>query len=196
MTKFRFTIFVLFLILASSASLLAQTSPSPKVGYINSEAFYDEKLGIAKLIAANKQLDTEFGTRIRELQTGATRLQAISKELENMQKLPQTQFNEATFNLKKDEGETLQRELNYKKTDLETAISKRREILVSPINKDIGAGIDEFAKKNGYGMIIDVAKLIDAGSVLYFAEAADATKDFITFFNARVPARPAATTPK
>jgi Skp family chaperone for outer membrane proteins len=196
MSKFRFATFAFLFALVASVSTLAQTSPSPKVGYINSDAFYDEKIGITKLIAANKQLDTEFSVRIKELQDMNARLQAIAKELENMQKLPAAQFNQVAFNTKKEEGESLQRQLNYKKTELENAVTKRRAQLVAPINKDIGNGIDEFAKKNGYGVIFDMSKMIEAGTVLYFAEAADATKDFIIFYNARVAAKPAAVTPK
>lgn len=196
MTKSRFSTFALLFTLAASVSTFSQTSPSPKVGYINSDAFYDDRGGIAKLISANKQLDNEFAVRIKELEDMSTRLQAIAKELENMQKLPQAQFNQVAYNSRQEEGERLQREFNYKKTVLENDIKKRRSQLVDPINKDIGTGIDEFAKKNGYGVIFDISKMIDAGSVLFYAETADATKDFITFYNARVPAKPPVTTPK
>ena len=63
-----------------------------------------------------------------------------------------------------------------------------------PISKEIGKAIDEFAKKNGYSVIMDTSKLADA--MLFYAEAADSTKDFVTFFNARTPAAPPAVTPK
>lgn len=196
MTKFRFVTFTFLFSIVFSLSVAAQTSPSPKVGYINSDAFYDDKVGITKLIAANKQLTADFAARVKELEDGSARLQGISKELENMQKLPQAQFNETAYIAKKEDGERLQRELNYKKTGLEDDVKKRRAQLLSPINADIGKGIDEFAKKNGYGVIFDMAKFIEAGMVLYFGEAADASKDFIAFFNARIPsATPAATVP-
>ncbi|NJM52313.1 MAG: OmpH family outer membrane protein [Blastocatellia bacterium] len=66
-----------------------------------------------------------------------------------MQKLPSAQFNRAAYNNKQEEGEKLQRELQYKKTELETAISKRRVSLISPISQDIGNAVTEFSKKNG-----------------------------------------------
>jgi Skp family chaperone for outer membrane proteins len=195
MKRIRLSVFTFLFISAASISNLAQTTSSPKVGYIDSGAFYDTKDGITKLVNANKQLDTEFAVRIKELQDGNTRLQSIAKELDNMQKLPQTQFRQAEYAAKQDEGERLQRELNYKKTDLETAINKRKEQLIGPISKDIGIGIDDFAKKNGYGVIFDIGKFADAGAVLYFADAADSTKEFITFYNAR-PVTTSATSAK
>lgn len=198
MTKFRLAIFTFLFIFAVSVSALAQVAPKAgfKVGFIDSGAFYDDKLGITRLVGATKQLDTEFAVRIKELQDGGARLQTISKDLENMQKLPQAQFRQAEYTAKQEEGERLQRELTYKKTDLESAVNKRREQLVGPISKDIGNGINDYAKKNGYGVILDISKLADAAAVLYFADAADSTKDFIIFYNARpmgaisAPAKP------
>ena len=63
--------------------------------------------------------------------------------------------------------------------------------LIGPISQDVGKAVEEYAKKNGYHVILDIGKFIDANSVLYFADAADITKDFITFYNAR-PATAAA----
>ncbi len=185
MNKFRSITTSVFFIILISISVFAQVQPAPKIVLINTEAFYDEKAGITKLVTATKQLDAEFAARIKELQDGGTRLQTIAKDLENMQKLPAAQFNQVSFNTKRDEGERLQRELNYKKTELEAAIAKRREVLVAPISRDIGKGIDEFSKKNGYGAIFDVSKLAESGILLFLADSADVTKEFITFYNAR-----------
>jgi Skp family chaperone for outer membrane proteins len=193
MNKFRLIITSVFLTALFSISVFAQVQPAPKIGFINTEFFYDEKGGITKLVTADKQLNTEFAQRIKELEDGGVKLQTIAKDLENMQKLPAPQFNQVSFNTKRDEGERLQRELTYKKTDLESAIAKRREVLVAPISRDIGKGIDEFSKKNGYGVILDVSKIVDNGILLFLSDSADVTKEFITFYNAR-PAT--AVTPK
>ncbi len=184
MNKFRSVITTGFFTLLFSISALAQTA-AVKIVLINTDGFYDEKIGITKLVTANKQLESEFAVRIKELADGNVKLQAIAKELENMQKLPAAQFNQVTFNTKRDEGERLQRELTYKKTDLESAIAKRREVLIAPISRDIGKGIDEFAKKNSYGAIFDVSKLAEGGILLFLAENADVTKEFIAFYNVR-----------
>ncbi len=173
---------LMFIMCACAA--FAQTAPA-KIILINTDAFYDAKAGITKLVSANKQLDTEFAAQIKALQEGGARLQAIAKELENMQKLPTSQFNQTAYTTKQEEGERLQRQLNYNKTDLENAIKKRREVLVSPISADIGNAIGEFAKKNGFGVIFDVSKLADSGILLFLADSAEVTKEFIVFYNTR-----------
>jgi Skp family chaperone for outer membrane proteins len=190
MTKLYFTISAILLLAAASAVTQAQVSPLPKIAFINSEAFYDEKLGISKLVNAIKQLEREFEPKNQELTGINNRLAAIATELQNMQKLPTQQFNQAAFNAKREEGERLKREFDYKKTEAENAVAKRRRELVGPVSQEIGNAIDDYAKKNGYTVIIDPSKLSEA--MLHYNESADSTKDFITFFNARVVARPAA----
>jgi Skp family chaperone for outer membrane proteins len=194
MRKLHYAILIVLFTLAVSVSAFAQAAGAPKIGFINSDYFYDEQGGITKLVTATKQLDTEFAAQIKALQDGGARLQAIAKELDTMQKLPAAQFNQTAYSAKNAEGESLQRELTFKKTELETAVKKRREQLVAPISKDIGNGINEFAVKKGYGAILDTGKLADAGAVLYLADLSDATKEFIVFYNAR-PAPAAATAP-
>lgn len=173
----------------------AQTAPAvPKIAFINSDAFYDEKIGITKLVSALKTLEREFGPKNQELTGLNNRLGAIATELQNMQNLPTAQFNQAAYSTKREEGERLQRELEYKKKDAESAVAKRRNELVSPISQEIGKAIDEYAKKNGYTVILDPSKLTEA--MLFYSEAADSTKEFITFFNAKTPATPAPATPR
>lgn len=205
MTKFRYLVFTALVLAATSLPTFAQTSPpppktaqpapgTPKIAFINSEAFYDEKAGIIKLINALKQLEREFAPKNQELTGINTRLGAIATELQNMQKLPAGAFNQTAYNNKLEEGESLKREFDYKKTAAENDVAKRRSVLVGPISQEIGRAIDEYAKKNGYSVILDPSKLTEA--MLFYAEAADSTKDFITFFNAKTPATPAVAAPK
>jgi len=191
MKKLHLAASVVLFIVVASLTTFAQVQAPPKIGFIATDAFYDQKAGITRLVTANNQLQTEFASRVKELDEGGARLQAIGKDMSNMQKLPQAQFNQVAYNAKQEEGERLQRDLNYKKTDLESAVKKRREQLVSPISRDIGNAITEFAKKNGYGIVLDPGKLNEIGAVLYFGDGADVTKEFIAFYNAR-PASPAA----
>lgn len=194
MTKFRFAALAFFIAAVFSAAAFAQTAPAAKIGFINSEAFYDEKAGVTKLVNALKQLEREFAAKNQELNTLNGRLGAIATELQNMQKLPAAQFNQVAFNTKREEGESIKREFDYKKTVAENDVAKRRSALISPISQEIGKAIDEYAKKNGFTVILDPSKLSEA--MLHYAEGADSTKDFITFFNAKAPATPAAATPR
>ena len=179
----------LILSLAITASASAQAAT--KFGFVNTTAFGDDKAGITKLVNANKQIDAEFAARLKELQDGNTRLQAISNELQNMQKLPPAQFNQTAYANKADEGDRLQRDLNYKKQDLERDVPKRREAVIGPISSDILKAMDEYAAKNAFTAIFDTAKLAESGVLLTLATGADITKEFVAFYNAR-PATAAA----
>lgn len=180
---FRALTGVFVLIICVNGSL-AQATPA-KIALINTDAFYDEKAGITKLVAANKQLDAEFASQIKALQDTGTRIKAITAELQNMQKLPPAAFNQAAYNAKMEEGESLQRQITRRKAELDDAVTKRRRVLVAPINADIGRGITEFANKNGFGAVFDINKLGESGVLLFLAESADVTRQFIMFYNAR-----------
>lgn len=193
MKNIRFIVTFLIIQTALSIFAFAQVPTGPvKIALIETEAFYDEKIGITKLVTATKQLNAEFAAQIKALEDGGAKLQSIAKEIETLPR--QTQVQQNAIAAKQEEGERLQRELNYKKTELENAIAKRRAVLIAPISQDIGKGIDEFAKKNGYGAIFDIGKMAESGVLLFLAETANVTKEFITFYNAR-PAT-AATTAK
>jgi hypothetical protein len=61
---------------------------------------------------------------------------------------------------------------------------------MGPILQEIHKALNDYAKAKGYALILDSAKLGNAGVILAFDEAkVDYTKDFIAYFNAR----PAAT---
>lgn len=183
MNKLKIFVATVFITAVFAVSSFAQAQL--KIVLINTDAFYDEKAGITKLVNAEKQLNTEFEAKIKELQDGNTKLQGIATELQNMQKLPQAQFNQVAFNTKQDEGERLQRELNYKKSELETAINKRRATLISPLNQEIAKAIDDFSKQQNYSIVLDIAKLAEAGALLYLADSVEVTKEFITYYNSR-----------
>jgi len=188
MNTLRLTILALVFTTFLSISAMSQTGRSV---YVNTTVFYEDKVGITKLVTATKQIETDFAVRIKELRDGPAKLEAINRELENLSKLPPAQFNQTAYAAKREEGETLQRDLTYKKEDLERAIAKRRDQVVGPISREIGTAIDEFGAKNGYVAILDLSKMGESGALLFLAPASDVTKEFIQFFNAR-PATAAA----
>ncbi|MBK9153044.1 MAG: OmpH family outer membrane protein [Chloracidobacterium sp.] len=186
MSIFRSSAIVLVSMIVLSLPALAQTAP-PKSVLINTSAFFDEKAGITRLTAAEKQINTEFAATLKKLQDDSARLSAILSELQNT---AVTAANQTTLQTKKEEGERLQRTIEYNKANLEADVNKRRETLLGPIRQDIGNAITEFGKKNGYSVIFDTSKLAEAGALLFVAESTDATKDFIAFYNSRTAAVP------
>ncbi len=191
MPKFRTILSSVIFVIFFSISLCAQTAP-PKSVLINTAAFFDEKAGITKLLAAQKQINGEFAAKIKAFQNDGAKIQAIAIEIQNLQKQPVTQAIQSAMAAKQDEGESLQRNVEFRKTELEAEMSKRREALIGPISFDIGKAISDFGKKNGYGAIFDASKLAESGALLFVADSVDITKDFISYYNARAASVPVA----
>ena len=180
-----------------AVSGFAQTTTSAaagKVAVIDTRFFDNDKGGIAKYVGAMNTLEGELKGDITALQATGNRLQTLQKELETLQaqladpnpKVPVDKTKlQTTFQTKYDEFQVLQTEFKRKQEDYKAKSERREATIMGPIRQDIGVALQEFAKKNGYMMILDAAKLDGAGFLLAFDEKFDATKDFIVFYNAR-----------
>ena len=187
-------IFVFSALFAVSA--FAQAPATQKIGFINTFAFGDEKAGITKYISANKTLDTEFTPVNNELKGLVTKYQTLQKEIENLQTQAQAgkvPIDQKTVSLKVEEFDKLGREIKFKQEDAKARFERRQAALLGPVQQDIMKAMQDFAKQKGYSVILDAAKLDEAGIILAWDATADITKEFVTFFNAR-PATTATTT--
>lgn len=184
-------------VFAVSAFAQAGAQPAPaKIGWIDTQAFGDEKAGVTKYVNAMKALDTEFKPRVTELQTLDNKIKSIATELETMQKNTAVPVKPETVVAKQEEGQRLQRELEFKQKDAEAAFQARRTAVLGPITNDLGKAIQEYAKQKGYTVVLDIAALFNANAILMLDPAADITKEFIAYYNTRPPTTAAAATPK
>lgn len=187
-------LFMFAAVFAVSAFAQTTTVPSGKIGVVNTQAFDTDKGGITKYVAAMNNLETAMKAELTVLQTMNNRLQALKTELEGYQKqladpnLPKAIDRaklEATAQTKYEEYQKLGLEFEYKQKDYKASLERREATIMAPVRSDIGSALQDFAKKNGYMMILDASKLDGAGLLLAFDEKYDITKDFITFYNAR-----------
>ena len=174
-----------------------------KIGLVNAFAFEDPKGGITKLVTASSSLETEFKQPATELETMYNRIQALQKEIADIQRQiqdPKTPAAvdkvklQATGQAKADEYEKMGRNFKVKQEDLKAGLERRRQVVVGPIYQDVMKALQEFAVKNGYAVILDGAKLEEAQILMAFNNKFDVTKEFIAFYNAR-PATTAAAVP-
>jgi Skp family chaperone for outer membrane proteins len=170
-----------------AVSAFAQTTGS-KIGLINTYDFGDPTNGIKKFVAAMTTLQTEFKPVETELQTMGTNIQALQKELQSYQVLLDQKKNipisDADVQKKVEALDKMQREYKFKEDDAKVRYQRREAAVLGPIRQDIGNAVQEYTKKNGYVLIIDVSK-DQTGMILGLDEAADVTKQFILFYNAR-----------
>lgn len=159
-----------------------------KIGVINTFDFEAEQgkpgTGITKYVAAQTRLDAEFKTDSTAIQTMVTRMNTLKTEIEALQKVGD-KVPVANLQTKAEEYQKLERELKFKQEDAKARYDSRRQVVMGPVLQDIGKAMQEFATANGYAIILDAAKLDQAGLILAFDRKYDVTDEFVKFYNAR-----------
>ena len=174
----------------------AQPTPGPvpdtKIAYVNTEAFSDEKSGITRFVTALKGLEREFQPRQTELTTMQTRIRTLASEIETQNR--SSVVDPKSIEAKREEGERLERELKRKKEDADAAFAKRYDEVISPLSRDIGNALTEFANQRGITMVLDITKL--APAILTANRNMDITQAFIADYNSKPATAAAGTTPR
>ena len=135
------------------------TVPPARIAVVASDIFGDQASGIRRLIAAYKQLDTEFQPRALELQQMQTRLNGLSGS-------------------SKDEAQKL---LQQKTEQARQDYSNRLQQISWPIFDDINKALDRFARENGITAVLDLSKM--ASSIVDVDSKIDITSAFINAYN-------------
>jgi Skp family chaperone for outer membrane proteins len=175
-----------------------QPAGAGRIVTINTAMFEDTKAGITRYVNAMTALDGEFKPAFNELQTMQTRLQTLQKQYNDLYveaQKPGSPIKPEALQTKLDEIQNLQVEFKRKQEDAKLKFERRQAVVMGPVMQDIVKAIGDFTKQKGYGLVLDAAKLDNAGIILGWDEAKiDVTREFITFYNAR-PATTAVTTP-
>ena len=172
---------------APATSQAAVAVPDSKIAMIYSDAFLDPKTGIAKFNSLLSTLNREFQPRQTELQNLQTRINTLTKEINDTQNVADPN----TIRTKREQLDQLNTEFKRKGEDAEAAYNKRRQDIFLPLQQDIGKALETFAKSRGITVIVDGSQV----PVVYAAESIDITRAFINEFNSKNPATAAVTTP-
>ena len=169
------------------------TVPPSRIAVIDTGVFGDEKNGIYRYIDATRSVANEFKARSDEVTNLANRLNAMAGELDTLMKA--RPVNQAAVDAKQQQGAAVQEEYNTKKAKLDEDVGKRIEQVVTPVSRQIGQALDQFAAQRGVTMTLDASKLLPA--ILTMVPAIDLTQAFISDFNSKNPRTAApSTTPK
>jgi outer membrane protein len=161
--------------------------PDSKMAMIYSDMFLDPKNGIARYNSLLTTLNREFEPRRNELQALQTRIQTLTKEIDDTQNVADPN----AIRVKRDQLTQLNTEFKRKGEDAEAAYAKRRQEIFLPLQTDIGKALEAFAKARGITVIVDGSQV----PVVYAADSIDITRAFITDFNSKNPATAAVTQP-
>ena len=184
-----------------SVSASAQAPAGPKFAVINTAAF-DGKDGLTRYNTAMDGLEKEFAPVQTKIQGMMTRYQTLAGEIKKLQEQPgNVPIDQNAAQTKVTEYQTLEKSIKREQEDAKANFDRRQQAVMGPLLQDIGKAMQDYANQKGYDLILDAAKLDNAGLILAFNPAkVDVTKEFITFYNARPAgaasaAAPAATTP-
>jgi outer membrane protein len=157
--------------------------PDTKIALIDSSAFSDEKVGIARLVTAIKRVDTEFQPRRTELQALQTQYEKAAADYQKVAPMQPPQVNQQQT----EKIDQMKRDITRKQEDAQAAFQKRLNEVLAPISDEIGKALDVYAKARGITLVLDVANMQD-GFIRWASEATDITKAFIVEFNSKNPA--------
>lgn len=190
MKEFRFFIGSLAVISIFTALTFAQTPKAEKIGFVSWTAFEDENTGIKELVEANKKLDEEFKPLTDQLKILSENYQKKVKELEyfagcqviNCKSPPTADLIDNKSNeLKELENEIKKKQENYK----QLYVKRYEEDVVKKINPKIIKGLEQFAKENGFAVILEKSKYdMTMFCIIEEYRNNDVTKEFINFYNA------------
>jgi len=168
---------------SAPASPAPQTNvavPDSKMALIYSDAFLDPKAGIGRFTTLMGTLNREFQPRQTELQGLQTKIQTLTKEINDTASVADPK----TIQQKRDQLEQAQTDYKRKGEDAQAAYERRRQEIFLPLQQDIGKALEAYAKARGITVIVDGSQV----PVVYASEALDITKAFIAEFNSKNPA--------
>jgi Skp family chaperone for outer membrane proteins len=164
--------------------------PTSKIAIINTDEFMDPKTGILKFTTVLNKLNGEFQKPKDDLTALNARAQALESEIGKLRDAPAgAPIDQPALQAKIDQLEQLNKDIKRRAEDAQAAYNKRRDELFRPLQVEIGAALEAFAKARGINVVIDGA----AVPLLYFAENTNITRAFIAEFNSKNPATAAAT---
>lgn len=155
--------------------------PESKVALIDSSAFGDEKQGILKFVAAVKRVQAEFKVRADDLENMRGQIEKLTKDLQTAGPVQDPKVTQQ----QQDKIDQMKRDAQRKYEDYQTDVSKRAEVVLTPMYDDISKALDAFAKARGITLILDVTKV---QGIVAASDATDITRAFIQEYNSKNPA--------
>src|SRR5918912_2919045 len=165
----------------AGSSSSAQIGDS-KVAVIFTDVFLDSKNGITKINVLANNLDREFEPRRKELQGLQSRAQSLNDEITKLQQAatgPSNPVSPKTIQDKLDQLDALKKELQRKYEDYQTAVQKRQQEVLGPLQEEIGRALEAYAKARGISVLIDASRV----PLIYAADNLDITRAFIADYN-------------
>jgi len=165
---------------STMAQAQAAADAKTKIGIIEIAAF---RVEIGELKAKYDKLQTEFATLQRELEGLQSSIQAKQQALQEGKNLTQQQAAKL-----QDDAQGLQRELQRKQEDGQALAQKRESEETGAIYEKISKFLEQYCAQKGITQVLEAGRLRESGLVIYAAQTAFITDDFIKEYNKANPA--------
>jgi len=185
--KMKLLLTLSFLLLAAPgafAQAAGGAGAKVKVAIIDTFIFRDEVL---ELKAKYEKLQTEFLPKARDLESMQTSIANKQKVLQENKTLTPQQAQKLN-----DEIEQLKKEYNRSLQDSQEAANKREQAETGDIYEKLSKFLDGYCSKYGITTVFDARRLQETGVVVYAAQPANITRDFIAEYNKANPVQTAA----
>ena len=156
--------------------------PDARIALIDSQAFFDEKQGITRLVNAIKRVDKEFEPTQTQLQQLQQQEQKAEDDLKKALPLQDAKVSQQ----QSDKIDEMKKKLQRDTEDAQARYQKRIQEVLAPIQEDISKALDTYAKARNISLLLDGAKLGQA--IIMASDALDITRAFIIEFNSKNPA--------
>ena len=150
------------------------------IAVIDSSAFTDEKVGIARAMAAMRQLEAKFQPLRNELRGMRDRLTTMRADLQKKQAIQDAKASAQQA----EQADLLETQIKRKAEDAQASYQKDSLAVLEPLQKDIADALNVYAQQKGISLLIDINRV----PVIYAASSLDVTKDFIAEYNRTHPA--------
>jgi Skp family chaperone for outer membrane proteins len=184
--KMKFLLTLAFLLIAAPGAF-AQAGDGAaklKVAIIDTAVFRDEVL---ELKAKYEKLQAEFAPKAHDLESMGNSLankQKVAQENKTISLQQAQKLNDDIEQLKKDYNRALQ--------DSQDLASKREKAETEDIYDKLSKFLEQYCAKHAITHVFDARRLQDTGVVVYAAQTANITKDFISEYNKANPVQTAA----
>lgn len=158
-----------------------------KVAVIDTEVFQSQ---IGEFKTAIDGLNRQFEARMKDLQSQADKINALETTIKTQsQVLGAAKIAEMT-----EQVDTMKRDYQRKGEDLQADVGRARDRAFEPISNKLGKFAEDYTKRRGITMLVDIANASQSGMVVWHDPRLDVTKDFIAEYNkahpSAVPAPP------
>ncbi|HEY7914954.1 MAG TPA: OmpH family outer membrane protein [Blastocatellia bacterium] len=159
-----------------------------KIAVLNTALFQEQ---VGEFRVKREELNRQFEPRSKELEGLANRITALENTLKSQTQVLSAakiaEMNEQLNDMKKD--------YQRRGEDLQAEAERAQARAFQPLSEKLGKFAEEYARKRGIVLLVDLANSVQSGTVLWFDRRSEVTQDFINEYNKAhpVPNAPATT---